>query len=222
MQSRITFGRWLFPLSSFLLGSLTTQAQLVISSFDLSTLTFTNAEPGREYRVEYQVNNQPPWIVVTNLQATGQSITVSTPSPNEELVVFRAVWADAPPAQPLGNWTYEGFNENGDLNITGTLSFDSVTPLSAVLDTVGFIPSSGHITGEHNLTGEISGNQINLTRQSYFFFIKGQMVEDEFYGYWSRYSPGISFPVVSPGKWYGGTFRATRSQQELRALIKSE
>ena len=209
------FRQALTIFSVFAFGLMTAHAQVLITSFDLSTLTFTNTEPGRHYRVEYQVNNRPPWIPHTNLQATGTSLTVSTPVLNKKLVMCRAVWADPSPAEPLGVWTYQGYDEKEVLRVTGTIRFSSVAPLTAQLNAVASGPSTAHITGEHTMTGELSGNQMQLSREGYFFYLKGQMVGDQFYGRWSRLSPGLGFPVPTPPRWEGGSFRATRESSTL-------
>lgn len=211
MSSVINLGRRFMILTVFVFGALTANGQLAISSVDVSELTFTNAVPGGHYRVEYFVDNRSPWILWTNFQATSTSITVATPVLNGNLVVLRAVWEDAPPAEALGTWTYEAYDDQNVNRVSGTIQFNSVGPLTAQMDTANTGPSGGHITGEHSLTGELSGNQVHLSRQDYNFFMRGQMVGNEFYGFWSRFSPGITFPTPTPSKWESGTFRAARA-----------
>lgn len=190
------------------------QAQLSITNFTGTSLTLSNAHGPGSYRIEYSTNLTRPWLELVTRTNAGSQVTVDLPElPPENTVLLRAVWTDPPAPNPIGRWNYHGYNEQGSLVVTGVLNITATAPIAGQLDLEQVaVPLPEHLQGEHNLSGgDVNQNQVNLIVQNYNFTIRGQIVNDEFYGHWSRFFPGISFPTPTPGRFYGGTFRATRA-----------
>jgi len=98
-------------------------ADLVIQSLDRNgQLTWTNSVSNATYRVEWSGSLAGPWqnfTALTNLNsipATNTSVTVTVP------MFFRVVWTDAPTPQPAGNWLFNGYDNAGNIMVTGIVS----------------------------------------------------------------------------------------------------
>jgi hypothetical protein len=195
------------------LGIPHTSAQVRVTDFDGTKLTWTNSAAPAVYKVEYSTNLTRPWVELMTMPSTNEKIvTVDTPKIDEQVVLFRVVWSDAPASNPVGTWVYEGY-EGNSLTVTGLVTIASVAPFSAQLSFKAVVkPRPDHLLGDFSSEdGGVNGNQVGISIQDYLFGMQGQIVMDEINGEWSHTSPGIGFPIPTPPKTYRGTFRATRA-----------
>jgi hypothetical protein len=95
------------------------------------------------------------------------------------------------PAEPLGDWAYQGFEARGSLIVTGTVSF--ATSTNPVVGTWDFQPvsspyASGHFVGQETFSaGEVSGSSVTVRKLRAIaneFVMSGQMVGDDYTGAW--------------------------------------
>ena len=109
-----------FLLFAALLALTSLVAQVGITSFDRhGELTWTNAVSNATYRVEWAGSAAGPWNTfdaltnLTLLSATINTVTATVPT------FYRVVWTDAPPY--AGTYEYRGYDEEGNLVVTGRL-----------------------------------------------------------------------------------------------------
>jgi len=186
------------------------------------TLTWTNSYTNANYRVESATTLAGPWVPVTNLSfvrgSNNVSVQVQTPF-SLPLSLYRVVWTDAPPAQPLGTWVYDGYDPSGGLVVTGLVSITASNPWNAMCEFSLIDPTTrtSHPTGSSGINNLVfdSANRLNLQFPDPAFQkdqvgLSGQMVLDEFWGYWSYKETWIS--LYGPG-WVStvsGRFSARR------------
>ena len=121
-----------FALLSFLIAH-AAWAELGITSFTRNgTLTWTNSVSDAIYRVESAASLAGPWSAVAGMESIRSSnlqvtVELGTPSP-ESMKLYRVIWTNAPPAQPIGTWMYYGF-EGTSLVVTGLLSISATNPV---------------------------------------------------------------------------------------------
>src|SRR5262245_53102402 len=106
------------PNLSFLLAALCFAVQPVLGELNITTLTasgaltWTNSYTNANYRIDAAVSLAGPWVPMTNLsliQGPDHQVSVQLPTPfSLPFALYRVVWTDAPPAQPLGTWIYQG------------------------------------------------------------------------------------------------------------------
>jgi len=185
------------------------------------TLTWTNAYTNVLYQVEAATRLAGPWTPITNLSFTpGPNNQVSAQiQPPSYFSLYRVVWTDAPPAQPLGAWVYQGFDPNGALVVTGLVSITASNPWTGmcVFQPATAAPKFVHPVGS---AGFVSGvletpNKLNVPFAPVAFWkddfaLSGQMVGDE---YWGRWSYTEMYLNLNGGSWtvpMSGRFSARR------------
>ncbi|MGZ8937802.1 MAG: hypothetical protein ACXW32_01175, partial [Limisphaerales bacterium] len=128
------------------------------------------------------------------------------------MTFYRVVWSDAPVANPVGTWIYEGY-EGGSATVRGTVTIVSLEPFNSHLSFLPAAqPGSNHLVGNYSSqNGSFTGNRIAINLSSYQFSLSGQVTGDEINGTWTRISGGIGFPIQTPPRVITGTFRATRA-----------
>ena len=191
------------------------QAQIRITRWAPDgTLTWTNFVSNAVYRVEHTGKVAGPWTDLsglTSVQATNYTTTVQVPVGSAAF--YRVVWADAPPASPVGRWEYSGNDAGGRPISSGSLAVASASPLGGTftLWCVGVPHWCDHPEGMGSiLGGSVEGtNWVTITLPSPVaatseFRLRGQMVMDRYWGDWSFTD------------WSGdnktGTFVAVRTQ----------
>ena len=185
-------------------------------------LTWTNSVSNAVYRIESAPSLGGPWTTLTNLgliDASNRQVTVQLPPPGtQRLELFRVVWADAPPAQPIGNWEYRGFDPSGGLTVTGLVSVVASNPVSGscTIQATGPDPHPRHPVGAGSFTsGVILGsNKAQLPLPTGFsvdnFRLSGQIALDEYWGWWSYTDIVINLSGRSQIVTVSGRFSARR------------
>src|SRR6266536_217841 len=107
------------------------RAQLRLTRFDAAGhMTWTNAVGDAAYRVEFSPVFRGPYRTLTNVVSTETTNSIQVGFlPTSANGFYRVVWTNAPPAEPLGSWEYQGFDEGGSLVVTGKLTFIEIGPL---------------------------------------------------------------------------------------------
>ena len=162
------------------------------------TLTWTNTYTNANYRLESSATLNGPWLPVNNLSFSpgpNHQVSVQLSAPlTRPLAFYRVVWTDAPPAQPIGTWLYQGFDPTGALVVTGLVSITASNPVAGTcifnaLDT-NAPPAHPVGSGDFNNGALSSANMLNIPLPTAAFLqnnvqLSGQMVLDEYWGYWS-------------------------------------
>ena len=101
-------------LGAALVVSSVVVCQVAIESLDRTgTLTWTNSVSNATYRVEWASSPTGAWqdfSALTNLlslHVTTHVVTAKVP------MLYRIVWTDPPPLDPVGRWQYSAYNPNG-------------------------------------------------------------------------------------------------------------
>lgn len=137
--------------------------------------------------------NLKDWISVGDLGSVFQGFElVDAEAPIRPCRFYRAQTIP-PPAQPLGDWDYQGYDAQGSLVVTGRVTFlTATTPLAGSWDfqAVHVPHVSGHYVGQHSFDdGELSGQRVmvrHLRAIDDEFVLTGQMGSDVFAGTWQR------------------------------------
>jgi hypothetical protein len=194
MTRRILLKSFLFAM----LGLLTAHeasAELGITKFTRSgTVVWTNSPSNAVYRVESATSLSGPWTVVDSMesiQSSNQQTTVELGTAGAELLkLYRVTWTNVPPAQPIGTWTYRGF-EGTTLVVTGWLSISATNPIAGTCDfrAVGNPNQTKHPVGNASFDGTMPTANVVTTSdiplQSGYPRLRGQMALDEYWGTWS-------------------------------------
>jgi len=174
-------------------------AELNITALTTSgTLTWTNTYTNANYRIESAATPSGPWLPVNNLNLTqgpNNQVSVRIPSALTLPVSFyRVVWTDAPPAQPVGTWIYQGFDPTGALVVTGLVTITASNPVAGtcLFQALATNPPPAHPvgSGDFNSGALVSPNRLNIPLPTVAFLqnnvqLSGQMDLDEYWGYWS-------------------------------------
>jgi hypothetical protein len=206
---------WIIVIGSALVFA--NRAEVGIIQFGLNgSLSWTNATANASYRVEAATNFSGPWIEVTNVNGSAATVAVQLNGAlNLTNEFFRVVWTNPPPAQVLGEWIYEGFDPNGQLAVTGLVTFAQSSPIAgtAAFTSLGAQFKHPKGSGSFNNGTTISANRIGIDLpMAQSFSLTGQMVLDEFAGTWTYLSFTISFSGESQIIRYTGRFSARRKQ----------
>ncbi|HTL59085.1 MAG TPA: hypothetical protein VL361_25655 [Candidatus Limnocylindrales bacterium] len=198
-------------------------AELNITAFTPNgTLTWTNSDTNANYRVEAATSLAGPWVPMTNLsliQGPNQQVSVQVPTPLVQPVwLYRVVWTDAPSAQPLGTWVYQGFDPASALVVTGLVSITASNPISG---TCVFQSATSDLYPKHPVGTAFFNGQLERPNKLIIPFpgttfmrdnvsLSGQMVRDEFWGYWSYTEYWVN--IAGPGGSFvmSGRFSARR------------
>lgn len=186
-------------LVAMLLTSSVAVAELNITRITPNgTLTWTNSYTNANYQVQSAATLAGPWAPVNNLSfvhGPNQEVSVQLQTPfSLPLALYRVVWTDAPPAQPVGTWAYQGFDGGGSLVVTGLVSITASNPVAgtATFQSVTGRPNPVHPVGSGDFNnGQLATpNQLTLPLPTGAFLqnnfqLSGQMVMDEYWGYWS-------------------------------------
>lgn len=162
------------------------------------TLTWTNTYTNANYRMESAATLSGPWLPMNNLSlihGPDHQVSVQIPPPlTLPLSFYRVVWTDAPPAQPVGTWIYQGFDPSGALVVTGLVSITASNPVAGTCFFQALItnPPPAHPVGSGDFNNGLlsSPNLVNIPLPTAAFLqnnvqLSGQMVLDEYWGYWS-------------------------------------
>jgi len=215
----------LFLCVSGLLLTVSIHAELAITEFHPDgALSWTNSVSNAVYRIESAPALTGPWDAVTNLgwlQASNQQVTVKLRSSGaQQMEFFHVVWADAPPAQPVGVWQYRGFDPGGGLAVTGLVSIAATNPMTGTcsFQAAGAGPHPGHPVGSGSFMNGVvfSPNKVQIPLPMGFFAdnfqLSGQMALDEFWGSWSYTDSLIDLSGRSRVVTISGRFSARRTQ----------
>jgi len=212
-----------FPLVAsvvLLLPSLASAELGIIGLTKDGTLTWTNSYTNAHYQVE-ATTLAGHWLAVSNLSIIqGPDHQVSTQiQPLLSFSLYRVVWTDAPPAQPVGTWVYHGCDPSGALVVTGLVSITTSNPLSGmcVFQSVSPAPKLAHPVGSAGFSGGVleTPNKLSLPFGPTAFLkdnfaLSGQMVMDEYWGYWSYTDYWISLNGPGGPFQVSGRFSARR------------
>ena len=200
------------------------RAELVISRFSRpGTLTWTNSVTSAVYRIESAPSLSGPWTTLpgfSSIQASNAETSVQLGAPGAEPAqLFRVVWAEVPPAQPVGVWTYQGFDSSGGLVVTGRLSILSSNPVSG--NCVFASPVAGpppiHPVGSGAFTDGviINSNKVQIPLPGFQrdnFRLSGQMTFNEYWGWWYWTDTRIDSSGRSQIIGVSGRFSARRAE----------
>jgi hypothetical protein len=207
------------------LFTVSSHAELAIIGFRHNALlSWTNSVSNAVYRIESAPSLAGPWSIVTNLgsiQASNQQVVVQLPPPGAQQVgLFRVVWADAPPAQPVGDWEYRGFDPSGGLTVTGLVSIAASNPVSGTctLQAAGADPPPTHPVGLGSFTNGVvlGSNYVRIPLPTGFladnFQASGPMALNEFWGWWSYTDVWFDLSGHSKVITFTGRFSAKRTE----------
>jgi hypothetical protein len=141
--------------------------------------------------------NLQNWVSLGDLGSVFQGFElVDAAAPNHPYRFYRAQTIP-PPAQPLGDWQYEGYDAQGSLIVTGMVTFvTATTPLAGSWDfqPVHLPYVSGHYVGQESfIDGELSGQRATVSKMRAIddeFVLSGQMGSDVFAGTWQHHVEG--------------------------------
>ena len=162
------------------------------------TLTWTNYYTNANYRIESAPTLAGPWAPITNLslvRGPNHEISVQIQTPfSLPLSLYRVVWTDAPPAQPVGTWVYQAFDGSGALVVTGFVTIATSNPFtgSCVFQSATTNPRPPHPVGSGDFNSGLleTPNKLTILLPTAAFLqddfsLSGQMVVDEYWGNWS-------------------------------------
>ena len=208
---------------ALLLHAPSASAELDIVSLTTNgVMTWTNTYTNANYRIESAPTLAGPWVAVTNVSVVQNSNQLSaqlqTPF-SSPISLYRVVWTDAPPAQPLGSWVYHGFDPGGALVVTGLVSITASNPWNAMCEfsLIDQSTRTAHPTGSSGINDLVfdGDNRVALqftpaAFQKDNFKLSGQMVLDEFWGNWSYTETWISLNGPGWTSIVSGRFSARR------------
>jgi len=221
MSRRILFKRSLFAILS-LLTVQQVPAELGITKFTRGgTLVWTNSPSNAVYRVESAASLSGPWAAVASMesiQSSNQQTTVELGTPGAEfLKLYRVTWTNVPAAQPIGTWSYQGF-EGASLVVTGWLSINATNPVTGncLFGAVGNANQTKHPVGSAAFNGTMPTANVVATSeiplQNGYPRLRGQMALDEYWGTWWYTDTYIDLMGRTRTVIRSGSFSARRQQ----------
>jgi hypothetical protein len=141
------------------------------------------------------------WVPVGSINPVfGGFELADAKAPNHPRRFYRAQTIPPPP-QPLGNWTYQAFDAQGSLIVTGLVTFATATsPITGTWEfqAVQTPPSTAHAVGQGSYADAvISGSQVTVPVRRIidnYFTLIGDMGGDDYIGrwYWDGEGPSQS------------------------------
>jgi hypothetical protein len=137
------------------------------------------------------------WTPLMTVMNTQGSVLIRDPAADGSPQRFYRAQIIRPPAQPVGDWEYQGYDVQGTLVVTGRVAFvTATTPLAGSWDfqPVHVPHVSGHFLGQHSFDdGELSGQRVTVHYLRIIddeFVLSGQMGSEVFAGTWQRHVEG--------------------------------
>lgn len=183
-------------------------------------LRWTNSVSNAVYRIDSAPTYGGIYSPIANgsIQASNTHVSVQLQDfGSQPLAFYRVVWTDAPPAQPVGDWEYNGFSAEGVLVVTGLVSITSLEPISGTVVFQNAAPNL-HPVGSGAFTNGIilGSNMLQIPLPTGFsrdnFRLAGQMALDEYWGRWSYTDVSIDLSGHSRLVTVSGRFSAKRKQ----------
>lgn len=208
----------ILSLGAAVVASGVAMCQVVIESLDRTgALTWTNSISNATYRVEWASSPTGAWQnfdSLTNLLSIHAMTNVVT---SQVPMLYRVVWTDAPPVDPIGRWQYWAYDTNGGtLCSTGLITL-WWTNLFGIPDKVMWgkyefhapagLPTQAHPSGQGTIVcyGYPGGSRLRLNTIDAVdnnLYIDGSLSWDTFRGEWEW--DGFAFILGS------GVFQAQR------------